>query len=162
MSARSSIRVSSSGGSSTRPTCRSMRTCRRSAISSRRKRFTRLRCGWERDDSPVPATCLNLASLREHQARLTPDRLAVVLRPYTFSYAQLDALASRVAAGLRALGHGPGDHIALACPNTPHFPIAYYGILKLGGVVVPLNVLLKPREIAFHLRDSDARALFVF
>jgi long-chain acyl-CoA synthetase len=110
----------------------------------------------------LPATCLNLASLLEHQARLTPDRLAVVLRPYTFSYAQLDAMASRVAAGLRALGHGPGDHIALACPNTPHFPIAYYGILKLGGVVVPLNVLLKPREIASHLKDSDARALFVF
>jgi long-chain acyl-CoA synthetase len=110
----------------------------------------------------MSATCLNLASLLEHQARLTPDRLAVVLRPFTFTYAQLDALASRVAAGLRALGLGPGDHIALSCPNTPHFPIAYYGILKLGGVVVPLNVLLKPREIAYHLRNSDARALLVF
>ena len=110
----------------------------------------------------MSATCLNLASLLDHQARLTPDRLAVVLRPYTFTYAQLDAMASRVAAGLRALGLGPGDHIALACPNTPHFPIAYYGILKLGGVVVPLNVLLKPREIAYHLRNSDARALLVF
>ena len=110
----------------------------------------------------MPATCLNLASLLEHQARLTPDRPAIVLRPYMFTYAQLDTCASRVAAGLRALGYGPGDHIALACPNTPHFPIAYYGILKLGAVVVPLNVLLKPREIAFHLKDSDARALFVF
>jgi long-chain acyl-CoA synthetase len=110
----------------------------------------------------LPATCLNLASLLEHQARLTPDRPAIVLRPYMLTYAQLDAMASRVAAGLRALGHGPGDHIAVACPNTPHFPIAYYGILKLGAVVVPLNVLLKPREIAFHLKDSDARALFVF
>jgi long-chain acyl-CoA synthetase len=110
----------------------------------------------------LPATCLNLASLLDHQARLTPDRFAVVLRPYTLTYAQLDAMACRVAAGLRALGLAPGDHIALSCPNTPHFPIAYYGILKLGGVVVPLNVLLKPREIAYHLRDSDARALLVF
>ena len=110
----------------------------------------------------MSATCLNLASLLEHQARLTPDRLAVVLRPYAFTYAQVDAMASRIAAGLRALGLGPGDRIALSCPNTPHFPMAYYGILKLGGVVVPLNVLLKPREIAFHLRNSDARALMVF
>ena len=52
--------------------------------------------------------------------------------------------------------------IALSCPNTPHFPIAYYAILKLGAVVVPLNVLLKPREIAYHLTDSDAKAMLVF
>ncbi len=110
----------------------------------------------------LSATCLNLASLLEHQARLTPDRHAIVLRPFTFTYAQLDAMASRVAAGLRALGLGPGDHIALSCPNTPHFPIAYYGILKMGGIVVPLNVLLKPREISAYLADSDARALMVF
>ena len=45
----------------------------------------------------MPATCLNLASLLDHQARLTPDRLAIVLRPYTLTYAQLDAMACRVA-----------------------------------------------------------------
>ena len=110
----------------------------------------------------MPATTLNLASLLDHQARLTPDRLAVVARPYAFTYRQIDAMASQVAAGLKALGLAAGDHIALSCPNTPHFPIAYYGILKLGGVVVPLNVLLKPREIAYHLADSDAKALLVF
>lgn len=107
-------------------------------------------------------TTLNVAHLLDHQRRLTPDRLAIVMRPHTLTYAQLDAMACRVAAGLRALGLGPGDHIALACPNTPHFPVAYYGILKLGGVVVPLNVLLKPREIAYHLSDSQAKAMLVF
>lgn len=110
----------------------------------------------------MPATSLNLASLLDHQARLTPDREAVICRPWVFTYAQLNALACQVAAGLHALGLRPGDHIALSCPNTPHFPIAYYGTLKLGGVVVPLNVLLKPREIAYHLADSDAKALLVF
>ena len=68
----------------------------------------------------------------------------------------------QIAAGLQALGLGRGDHIALICPNTPHFVLAYYAILKLGAVVVPLNVLLKPREIAYHLQDSDAKALLVF
>ncbi len=107
-------------------------------------------------------TILNLAHLVDHQARLTPDRAAVVMRPHALTYRQLDQMASQVASGLRALGLGPGDHIALSCPNTPHFPVAYYGILKLGGVVVPLNVLLKPREMAYHLSDSDAKALLVF
>jgi long-chain acyl-CoA synthetase len=78
------------------------------------------------------------------------------------SYAQLDGAASQVAAGLHALGLRPGDHIGLSCPNTPHFLMAYYGILKLGAVVVPCNVLFKPREIAYELVDSDAKALLVF
>jgi long-chain acyl-CoA synthetase len=73
----------------------------------------------------VSATTLNLAHLLEHQARLIPDRTAVVMRPWTFTYRELDDLSSQVAAGLRDLGLGPGDHIALVCPNTPHFPIAY-------------------------------------
>ena len=59
-------------------------------------------------------------------------------------------------------GSQPGDHVALSCPNLPWFPIAYYGILKAGAVVVPLNVLLKPREIAYHLKDSDAKAMLAF
>lgn len=108
------------------------------------------------------ATCLNLASLLDHQARATPDRTAVVCGPQRLTYAQFHACVSQLASGLRAMGFGPGDHIALSCPNTPHFPIAYHAILKLGGVVVPLNVLLKPREIAHHLQDSDAKALLVF
>ena len=107
-------------------------------------------------------TSLNLANLLDHQARLTPDRPAVIMRPHAMTYAQLNAMACRVAGGLRALGLGPGDHIALSCPNTPHFPAVYYGILKIGAVVVPLNVLLKPREIAYHLADSHAKALLVF
>jgi long-chain acyl-CoA synthetase len=110
----------------------------------------------------MPATSLNLAWLLEHQTRLTPRRLAVVCGEHRLTYAQLDAMASQLAAGLRHLALGPGDHIALSCPNAPFFPIAYYAILKLGGVVVPLNVLLKPREIAYHLQDSDAQALLVF
>jgi len=110
----------------------------------------------------MPATSLNLAALLDHQVRLTPDREAVICRPWVFTYAQIDAMACQAAAGLLGLGLKPGDHIALSCPNTPHFVVAYFAILKLGGVVVPLNVLLKPREIAYHLNDSDAKALLVF
>jgi long-chain acyl-CoA synthetase len=108
------------------------------------------------------ATTLNLASVLEQQARLVPGRTAVTCRDVNLTYAQLNARAAQVAAGLVALGIAPGDAVALSCPNVPWFPIAYFGILKAGAVVVPLNVLLRPREIAYHLRDSHAKALLVF
>jgi long-chain acyl-CoA synthetase len=107
-------------------------------------------------------TSLNLASVLEHSAMLTPGAVAITSGQTSLTYAQLDAEASKVAAGLVALGIAPGDHVALSCPNLPSFPAAYFGILKAGAVVVPLNVLLKPREIAYHLHDSGARALIAF
>jgi long-chain acyl-CoA synthetase len=107
-------------------------------------------------------TSLNLASVLEHTAMLTPGAVAITFGPAHITYAQLDAQASQVAAGLVSIGIAPGDHVALSCPNIPAFPVAYFGILKAGAVAVPLNVLLKPREIAYHLRDSDARALIAF
>ena len=108
------------------------------------------------------ATSLNLASVLDHRARLDPDRVAITCGATELSYGQLDARASQVAAGLSALGIAPGEHVALLSPNVPWFPIAYFGILKAGAAVVPLNVLLKPREIAYHLRDSEAKALVAF
>jgi long-chain acyl-CoA synthetase len=108
------------------------------------------------------ATAFNLASVLEHTAFQTPDRAAITCRNLQVSYGELNARASTVAAGLAALGIGAGDHVALSCPNIHWFPIAYFGILKTGAVVVPLNVLLKPREIAYHLHDSQAKALIAF
>jgi len=105
---------------------------------------------------------INLSMVIEHHARLTPERLAIVSGGTTLSFGALNAHASRVAGALRAMGVRPGDHVALSCPNTVHFPIAYYGILKCGAAVVPLNVLLKPREIAQHLEDSNACAYLCF
>ena len=108
------------------------------------------------------ATALNLSSIIEYAASMTPDRVAITCGPMRLTYGELDARATAVAAGLSGMGIAPGDHIALSCPNVHWFPIAYYGILKAGGVVVPLNVLLKPREIAYHLQDSGSKALLAF
>ena len=105
---------------------------------------------------------LNLSSVLEHSARLTPDRVAISFCGQQLTYAHLNASADKVAAGLHALGIRAGDHVALSCPNLPWFPITYFGILKAGAVVVPLHVLLKPREIAYHLRDSHAKAYIAF
>ncbi|MQY34043.1 Long-chain-fatty-acid--CoA ligase [Streptomyces sp. RB17] len=105
---------------------------------------------------------LNLVAMLEDSARAVPDRAAVVLGDQQLTYAELDASACQVANLLRSRGIEPGDKVALSCPNVPWFPVVYYGILKAGAVVVPLNVLLKSREIAYHLRDSGAKAYFCF
>ncbi len=105
---------------------------------------------------------LNLSVLLEDSARTHPERTAVVFGAQRLSYAQVDAAANQVANLLVSRGIRPGDKVALSCPNLPYFPIVYYGILKAGAVVVPLNVLLKGREIAYHLQDSHARAYLCF
>jgi len=114
----------------------------------------------------MSATALNLAHLLDYTAKITPDREALVIAsprgPVSLTYAQFSAMAAQAANGLRAIGVQPGDHVALSCPNTPHFAVAYFAILRAGAVVVPLNVLLKPREVAYHLQDSDAVAMMVF
>jgi long-chain acyl-CoA synthetase len=105
---------------------------------------------------------LNLSIFLEDSARTYPERTAVVLGPQRLSYAQVNAAANQVANLLTERGIRPGDKVALSCPNLPYFPIIYYGILKAGAVVVPLNVLLKGREIAYHLADSQAKAYLCF
>jgi long-chain acyl-CoA synthetase len=103
---------------------------------------------------------LNLAILLEDSAREVPERSAIVCEGTRLSYAELEAAANQVANGLKQHGIAKGDKIALSCQDVPYFVIAYYGILKAGGVVMPLNVLLKTREIAYHLTDGDAKAYF--
>ncbi|MFD2416530.1 long-chain-fatty-acid--CoA ligase [Amycolatopsis pigmentata] len=104
----------------------------------------------------------NLSSLLEATSQEHPDRIAIVSGATRLSFGQLDATANQVANLLRSLGVEPGDKVALMCPNVPQFTVIYYGILKAGATVVPLNVLLKAREIAYHLSDSDAKAIFAF
>jgi long-chain acyl-CoA synthetase len=104
----------------------------------------------------------NLAMLLEESTRRYPDRVAVIFNDIRLTYAQVNAAANQIANGLVQAGIQPGDKVALSCPNLPYFPLVYYGTLKAGATVVPLNVLLKEREIAYHLADSEARAYFCF
>ncbi|MFI1222014.1 MULTISPECIES: long-chain fatty acid--CoA ligase [unclassified Streptomyces] len=105
---------------------------------------------------------LNLSSLLEHTAQEHPDRTALVLGDARTTYARLQARAEAVADRLRRLGIGRGDKVALSCPNVPDYPAAYFGILRTGAVVVPLNILLRPQEVAYHLADSRAKAFLCF
>lgn len=104
----------------------------------------------------------NLAVNLERSAALFPTKAALKMGTDDVSYQQLNDYVNVVAHNLVKLGLVPGDKVALSCPNMTYFPIAYYGILKAGCVVVPLNTLFKSREIAYHLNDSDAKACFCF
>ena len=104
----------------------------------------------------------NLSSLLEGSAARYPEREAIVFGDTRLTYAQVDGAANLVANLLASRGIGRGDKVALSCPNLPYFSIVYFGILKAGAAVVPLNVLLKGREVAYHLGDSDAKAYVCF
>ncbi|MBR8740308.1 long-chain fatty acid--CoA ligase [Nocardiopsis sp. MG754419] len=104
----------------------------------------------------------NLSTLLEDGARSTPEKECLVFGDTRLDYAITDMIANQVANLLVARGIRPGDRVALASPNLPYFPFVYFGALKAGAVVVPLNVLLTPREIVYHLEDSGAKALFAF
>ena len=104
----------------------------------------------------------NLSRLLSDSAGSHPDRPAIIFGRSSLTYAELDAAASRVAHLLVSRGIEPGDKVALSSPNVPYFTIIYFGILKAGATVVPLNILLRPREVAYHLADSEAKAYFAF
>ena len=105
---------------------------------------------------------LNLASIVVDSAARTPAAAAVRLGDHTLAYAELDERSARLARLLRERGVRPGDRVGVMLPNVPEFPVAYYGVLRAGGVVVPMNVLLKRREIAFYLEDSGAQLLLAW
>ncbi|MXP23842.1 AMP-binding protein [Gordonia sp. HNM0687] len=104
----------------------------------------------------------NLADLLTGTAARHGDRVAVACGDTRLTYEQLDRAANQVANLLVAHDVEPGDKVAMSFPNLPQFTIVYFGILKTGATVVPLNVLLKSREIAYHLDDSDSIAYVAF
>src|SRR3954453_5358891 len=104
-------------------------------------------------------------SLAQHltaTAQAHAERPALKLDDTVVNYAVLDEGATRIAGLLKDKGVAPGDRVGIMLPNVPYFGIVYYGILRAGGVVVPMNVLLKGREVAFYLKDSGAKHLFAW
>jgi long-chain acyl-CoA synthetase len=105
---------------------------------------------------------MNLVSILTGSAARAPEAPAVRLDEVELSYGELDKRSARLAALLREKGLEVGDRVGVMLPNVPEFPVAYYGVLRAGGIVVPMNVLLKRREITFYLEDSGARLLLAW
>src|SRR6204780_3790091 len=104
----------------------------------------------------------SLTSVLRQAAADHADRPAVRMDAEVLTYADLWDAAARVAGLLATLGVEPGDRVGIMLPNVPAFPIAYSGTLAAGGVVVPMNPLLKSREVAYYLGDSGAKVLFAW
>jgi long-chain acyl-CoA synthetase len=105
---------------------------------------------------------MNLADNLVRSAVAFPRHTAVALDNAVLTYAELDQRSARVAGMLAALGVRPGDRVAIMLPNVPDFAVIYYGILRAGAVVVPMNPLLKEREVGYYLGDSGARLIFAW
>src|SRR3954447_12252549 len=101
----------------------------------------------------------SLAQLLTETAGRHGERPALKLDDSVVNYAVLNEGATRIARLLKEKGLQPGDRVGIMLPNVPYFGVVYYGVLRAGGVVVPMNVLLKPREVEFYLSDSGAKHL---
>jgi long-chain acyl-CoA synthetase len=101
---------------------------------------------------------LNLAVLLVESARRVPDHPAILNAGRVTTFADLDADVNRFANTLTNLGVRRGQKVLVMLPNVPEFVVAYYGILKVGAVVVPTNVMYKARELEFLLTDSESVA----
>src|SRR5919109_1499047 len=104
----------------------------------------------------------NLADILTESAAAHSGRVAVKRDERELTYAELDEATALVAGLLRAKGVRPGDRVGIMLPNVEYFAIVYYGALRAGAAVVPMNVLLKEREVAFHVGDSGAALLFAW
>ncbi|MFL5870951.1 MAG: long-chain-fatty-acid--CoA ligase [Solirubrobacterales bacterium] len=105
---------------------------------------------------------MNLADNLTASAEAHRDRVALKLDDAELTYHQFDCAAARIANLLADRGIEPGDRVGFMLPNVPYFAACYYGVLRLGAVVVPMNVLLKRREVGFYLSDPGAKLVFAW
>jgi long-chain acyl-CoA synthetase len=87
------------------------------------------------------------------------ERIAIKLDEVKLNYGFVDEVSARAAGMLKAVGIEEGDRVGIMLPNVPYFPFFFYGAMRLGAIVVPMNPLLKDREVSFHLEDSGAKTL---
>ncbi len=109
-------------------------------------------------DAPLPPA-VPLESLLETAASKWPQRIALDFYDRTFTFRELHELAARAAKGLQALGVGPGVHVGLHLPNTPHFVIAFFAVLMAGGRVVDFSPLSAPRELKYQIADAETQVM---
>jgi long-chain acyl-CoA synthetase len=95
-------------------------------------------------------TMLNLSVILEESAKRYPSKPAFICLDSMHSYHAVNEASNKVANGLKAIGIQPGDKVALTCPNLLQFPIVYFGIIKMGAVVVPLSVLLQKERSSIN------------
>ena len=100
-----------------------------------------------------------LADLLHRSARRTPAKTAIVCGETCWTYAEFDRIVDRVGAGIAALGIAKGDRVAVLARNSHGFAALRFALARIGAVLVPINFMLKPDEVAYILRHAGARLL---
>src|SRR5437763_17002113 len=100
---------------------------------------------------------MNLATILTESAERHPDKVAVKLDDIEVTYRLLDGASTHIAGLLDEKGLSLGDRVGIMLPNVPYFPVCYFGVLREGGVVVPMNVQLLLRDGEFYLCYPGAR-----
>jgi len=104
----------------------------------------------------------NLATILTDSRERHGERTALKLDDNEVSYEMLDEATKRLVGVLQDKGFEGGDRVGIMLPNVPYFAVIYYGVLRAGGTVVPMNPLLKGREVEFYLSDPGAKILFAW
>jgi long-chain acyl-CoA synthetase len=116
-------------------------------------------------DEGVPDTIeyqeIPLFVLLEEAAKNYPDAPCTIFKGARITYKEMNERTDRLAAGLAALGVKKGDRVGIFMPNTPQFVLAYFGIIKAGGIVVATNPLYSKREIEYQVNDSSVEVMIV-
>ena len=97
----------------------------------------------------------------DESARKYPDRACTIFKGAVITYKEMNAITDRVAAGLVDMGVKKGDRVGIFMPNSPQFVMAFFGILKAGGVVVATNPLYTAPEIEHQASDAGIEYMFV-
>ncbi|MEM7268281.1 MAG: long-chain-fatty-acid--CoA ligase [Pseudomonadota bacterium] len=101
----------------------------------------------------------HLGEMSRQAAERFGDKTALIFEGRRFSFAEIDELATRAAAGLAEIGVGPGDIVTLYAPNSWEWLVTYYAAPKLGAVINPINVMLTPDEVEFVVKDCGAKVI---
>src|SRR5438552_17716999 len=110
---------------------------------------------------PVYRTELSPGSFLTRSAYVCPDKIAVVHGARRYTYRQLEERVNRLASALRTAGLAKHDRVAFLCPNIPAMLEAHFGVPAAGGILVAINTRLVADEIAYILKHSGSRFLFV-
>ena len=102
-----------------------------------------------------------LHEVLRRSAKKYPDNPAIIFMDDRVTYKKLDELTDRFATALNALGVQKGDKVALFMPNMPQFAIAFYGTLRVGGIITTISPLYRERELEYQLNNADAETIVV-
>lgn len=104
----------------------------------------------------------SVGEILRNTAKRFPEKTLIIFKEKEFSYLQIENFSNKLASFLKRVGTGKGKNICLYCPNIPEFIISYFGIVKTGATVVPVNIFLSPEEIKYILENSESYGLIYF